>query len=205
MKLWMKLRKKINQLTHKSTEINKIVDVIRGISEQTNLLALNASIEAARAGDVGKGFAVVADEIRKLSNEVASSINSIVAITSGIQEETEAVNTVLSHATEEAKDGMNMIERTGYDISSIQKAIEDMGVEIRVITEQISGMTKESSGIQEAVDQLASATEETTSSIEVATRSVFQQNHSIESIVTNIKELKASTERLNELIKFFKI
>lgn len=192
-------------MTHKSTEINKIVDVIRGISEQTNLLALNASIEAARAGDVGKGFAVVADEIRKLSNEVASSINSIVAITSGIQEETEAVNTVLSHATEEAKDGMNMIERTGYDISSIQKAIEDMGVEIRVITEQISGMTKESSGIQEAVDQLASATEETTSSIEVATRSVFQQNHSIESIVTNIKELKASTERLNELIKFFKI
>ncbi|UTW69577.1 hypothetical protein KHA80_23080 [Anaerobacillus sp. HL2] len=40
----------VHNLSSKINEIEKIMNVISGISEQTNLLALNASIEAARAG-----------------------------------------------------------------------------------------------------------------------------------------------------------
>ena len=56
--------------------IERILQIIRGISRQTTLLSLNATIEAARAGDAGRGFAVVAQEIRKLSNDTRDAIDS---------------------------------------------------------------------------------------------------------------------------------
>ena len=73
-----KMANEIQALSHEvmssTKDINKIMDLITGISEQTNLLALNASIEAGRAGEHGRGFAVVADEVRKLAEESQNAV-----------------------------------------------------------------------------------------------------------------------------------
>lgn len=57
--------------------IEKIMDIINGITSQTKLLALNASIEAARVGTMGKGFSVVASEVGQLAQQIEAEAGEI--------------------------------------------------------------------------------------------------------------------------------
>lgn len=60
-----------------SHNILKLLEYIKNLVKDTQLLSFNASIEAARAGDSGKSFTIIANEIRKLSQNVKSSVENI--------------------------------------------------------------------------------------------------------------------------------
>ena len=63
----------MRDITHASTEVQRILKAIEAIAFQMNLLALNAAVEAARAGEHGQGFAVVADEVRALAQRAGEA------------------------------------------------------------------------------------------------------------------------------------
>lgn len=74
------LQSSANESSVRVSEVDEVVNYIKGITKQTNLLGLNASIEAAKANESGAGFEIIAREIRKLSQTTREQSDKISSV-----------------------------------------------------------------------------------------------------------------------------
>nr|WP_075983086.1 methyl-accepting chemotaxis protein [Bacillus massilionigeriensis] len=195
----------IFQLTERSHEIIKIIEVITSIADQTNLLALNAAIEAARAGEHGKGFAVVADEVRKLAEQSRDSATQIVTLINGIKEDTEVANKEMLGSVKEVTLGRKVIDQTGEAFQEISKAIAYVGAQIQEVSatsEQISANTQQ---VTATIEQLASIAKEASVGSQNVVAASEEQLASIEEISTSTESLSQLAQDLQEMLTKFKI
>ncbi|WP_024872567.1 methyl-accepting chemotaxis protein [Tolumonas lignilytica] len=123
----------VERLAENSNNINKILDVIKGIAEQTNLLALNAAIEAARAGEQGRGFAVVADEVRNLASRTQESVGQIHGVINELQTGTHHVVTAILGSHKQADETLHNVQQSVGVLEQITRSIaviQDMNTHI---------------------------------------------------------------------------
>ncbi|PXW88972.1 methyl-accepting chemotaxis protein [Streptohalobacillus salinus] len=197
--------KKVSGLDEQSKQITKLVGVIKDIADQTNLLALNAAIEAARAGEHGKGFAVVADEVRKLAEQVNDSIGDITGIVQTIQQESRSVSDALSKGNQEVEQGKDDIERTGVRFKSIEEAIATMTTHVQTVMDGLVTLAADSEQVNGSVQEIASISEESAAGVEETSASAEEASTSMEEVASGSQMLMDSANRLNELIRQFKI
>jgi len=139
----------ISDVESKATQVNSVIDVIRGIAEQTNLLALNAAIEAARAGEQGRGFAVVADEVRTLASRTQDSTRDIQTMLEGLQVGVVKAVSAIRASVQTAEGAVKLSSEAGNSLNEINSAL----IEIKGKSIQIAAAVEEQSTVIEEINR----------------------------------------------------
>lgn len=195
----------VKRLGMRSTEIGKIVDVMRGISRQTNLLALNAAIEAARAGEHGRGFSVVADEVRALAEQSTNSAIQIVSMINEIQKETGAAVEAMEVGTKMVDEGtvlaMSAKESFAAITQSVTQTVNTIH-EIAAAAQQQAASSEEMTGTMHSVAEISKQNVKGTQQIAASTE---QQKLNMENLAVSAAQLVEMADNLTALVGRFKL
>jgi methyl-accepting chemotaxis protein len=165
----------MEDITHSSEEIGKIIKTIDDIAFQTNILALNAAVEAARAGEAGKGFSVVAEEVRNLASKSAEAAKD----TTGL----------ISNSIDSVKKGTGIAGETSEALGKIVTSIEQLSRLINEISE-------------DTITQTAELTTLTRNTV-VLTDSAHENSASAEECAATTKQFMEQAEKLERIMKEF--
>jgi methyl-accepting chemotaxis protein len=181
----------ILDLGRKSTEINKVMEIINDIANQTKLIAFNAALEAASAGESGKRFGVVALEIRRLADSVVESTGEIEGRITEILDTINRLVMTSEKSSHIAEQGQEHAARTVASLTGILNAVEETTDAAR----QISLSTQQQ---QIASGQVVIALKEIEHGVKFSTDAISNTKDAT-------AELAAFSHKLRDLVNSFKI
>lgn len=184
----------VSQQTNKNNDsaanINKAVEIIKGLAAQTNLLSLNASIEAARAGEAGRGFAVVAEEIRNLSEESSGNAQEIEEIVKELIDNVEVSVKKMQEVTGNVQKQQQCLDETreafrylNQEVKLVEEVTKEIGSQTEVLNTLKEIVTDSVNNLASVVEENAASTEETSASMTLLSQTISECNEDTQGLV----------------------
>ncbi len=179
------------RLSEQSQAIGEIIATVNDLAEQSNLLAVNASIEAAKAGEQGKGFAVVAQEIRSLAAQSKQATTQVRNILFDVQKAISSAVMATELGSKAVGEGVRLSTQAGEAIDVLAQSVtESTNAAIQIAAsshQQFIG-----------IDQVASA-------MENIREAALQMASSTKQAERAAHDLHNLGQRLQEIVKFYKV
>lgn len=194
-----------NKNNDSAADINKTIEIIKGLAAQTNLLSLNASIEAARAGDAGRGFSVVAEEIRSLSEESSGNAQMIEGIVKELVNNVEVSVSKMQEVIQNVQKQQECLNETREAFLHLSKEV----AQVEEVTKEIGGQTEILSSLKQivtdSINSLASVVEESAASTEETSASMTLLSQTIGECSEDTQGLVELSHRQNEQANKFQL
>lgn len=194
-----------NKNNDSAANINKAVEIIKGLAAQTNLLSLNASIEAARAGEAGRGFAVVAEEIRNLSEESSGNAQEIEEIVKELVENVEVSVSKMQEVTNNVQKQQKCLDETreafghlNMEVTQVEEVTKEIGSQTEILNSLKQIVTDSITNLASVVEENAASTEETSASMTLLSQTINECSE-------DTKGLVALSHRQNEQAGKFRL
>jgi len=165
---------KLQILNDKASNIAGVVKTINKVADQTNLLSLNAAIEAEKAGEYGSGFAVVATEIRRLADQTAVATFDIAQMVKEVQSAISAAVMGIDKFAEDAHASVKDVRVISEQLSGVIEQVETLRPQVETLTEGIEAQTQGAHQISDAIGQLNEAAQQTAESLTQTSSSISQ-------------------------------
>ncbi|TGE39533.1 methyl-accepting chemotaxis protein [Desulfosporosinus fructosivorans] len=199
------LSKVIGDVDEKSEEIAQTVQIIDNIAQQTNLLALNAAIEAARAGESGRGFAVVAEEVRKLAEQVQTSLINISQRVEEMQQASRSAHREMKTSVESVNQGSAHLKEISHQFNIILESVEESAGLAIDIENTIQKVQRDGEQIKVGMQTVVHQAESTSAGTQTTAAAAEEQNASIEELFASAENLNVLARNLKELVDHFKL
>lgn len=142
--------------------------------------------------------------MRKLAEQVSYSVSDITMIVTGIKDESNEVVTSLQNGYEEVEKGTEQMKVTERTFQHINGAVTDMVTRMQAVTQQLSQITENCTRVS-SIEGIAAISEESAAGIEQIAASIQQPNSSFEEVTGNSKRLSELADKLNDMVKVFKV
>ena len=151
-----------------------MVKTINKVADQTNLLSLNAAIEAEKAGEYGSGFAVVATEIRRLADQTGVATFDIAQMVKEVQSAISAAVMGIDKFAEDAHSSVKEVRIISEQLSGVIEQVEIIKPQVENLTEGIDAQSQGAKQISEAINQLNDAAQQTAESLTQTSDTISQ-------------------------------